>query len=497
MDEIKRIYSLLLQSNGLKIRAISNKLDLDKYYVANILFSPQNTSYWFQDDDSLWYAKTGALNIEEQNEKITKQILSTKKVLKYNINRFLYNNASNSIIKYLHQISKYTIYSNEEIIELFKIYKKGDNKAYELIIKSQQRFITNIAFLYSRNGISIEDLIQEGNIGLIKAIQHFDYTTHYSFINYAKTWILQSICASFYMIKLPIRIPCNQLNLYHKISRLKDKYEQILEFTPSVNEIDINEDIDFEWIEYVYNLPDDLYTLVNSCGNMDNYENKFSLAILYEDKEYNKEITKIVLNYLDTRSKEIVKSFYGIDTTEESLASIAEKEKITRERVRQILLNSIHYLQENINSIKNGSKLKNIRILSKNEIVKVINGKKDSTPISLKSKGKSITKNPVYTPLYNITNKRNYNSPKSSLEHKSDKISKTNKIILQNIELKESNGFKIGEHIYYNNIPCTINRITKNKNLVKLYIEYDNGIKDVVSYNGTSFTKTKKHRLKH
>ena len=80
MDEIKRIYSLLLQSNGLKIRAISNKLDLDKYYVANILFSPQNTSYWFQDDDSLWYAKTGALNIEEQNEKITKQILSTKKM---------------------------------------------------------------------------------------------------------------------------------------------------------------------------------------------------------------------------------------------------------------------------------------------------------------------------------------------------------------------------------------------------------------------------------
>ena len=234
------------------------------------------------------------------------------------------------------------------------------------------------------------------------------------------------------------------------------------------------------------------------CGiNINGGERIYATSYDYhQEQEYNKEIVKRLLNYLDTRAKTIVKSFYGIDTTEKTLVSIAEKEKITRERARQILQNSIHYLQENIDLIKNDSHSKYIRISSNTGMEKVIKNKNEDnhTSIALKTKDKHIDKKPVYSPLHNIINKRNYKSH-NSREHKTVKISQINNIILQNIELKEINGLKIGEHVYYNNMPCIINRITKNKKFIKLYIEYDNGIKDVVSYNDTSIVKKKMNSI--
>ena len=101
MNDIERIYSLLLHSNGLKIRAISQELELDKYYVAEIMFSSQNIPYWYQDDDSLWYAKEGALIIEEPEEEIDELIAPVEIPQRFNVNRFLEENLSDSLRFYL------------------------------------------------------------------------------------------------------------------------------------------------------------------------------------------------------------------------------------------------------------------------------------------------------------------------------------------------------------------------------------------------------------
>ena len=200
MNDIEGIYSLLLHSNGLKIRAISQELELDKYYVAEIMFSSQNIPYWYQDDDSLWYAKEGALQIEEPEKK--DELVETSIVIpKYNLNRFQQEDISESLRAYLNKISKFRIYTNDETLELFKRYRKGDNKAFGLIVKSQQRLVANIALLYCRKGVPLEDIIQEGNIGLIKAVERFDDTQYRSFSNFAKTWILQAI--SYSMTTMP------------------------------------------------------------------------------------------------------------------------------------------------------------------------------------------------------------------------------------------------------------------------------------------------------
>ena len=134
MNDIERIYSLLLHSNGLKIRAISQELKLDKYYVAEIMFSSQNIPYWYQDDDSLWYAKEGALQIEETIEEKDELVEPSIVIPKYNLNRFLQDDISESLRTHLNKISKFRIYTNDETLELFNRYRNGDKKAFELIV---------------------------------------------------------------------------------------------------------------------------------------------------------------------------------------------------------------------------------------------------------------------------------------------------------------------------------------------------------------------------
>lgn len=246
MDDIKRIYSLLSHSNGLKIRAISQELELDKYYVAEIMFSSQNIPYWYQDDNSLWYAKEGALQIEEPEEENDELIAPVEIPQRFNVNRFLEENLSDSLRFYLSQISKYRIYSNDEMMELFKRYRNGDQKAFDLIIKSQQRLVANIALLYCRKGAPLEDIIQEGNVGLVKAAERFDYTQYRSFSNYAKAWILQSISISMTTMPYMVRLPLNQLARYRKVRMFKEMFEQQHGYPPSVTDIDVGEDVEPE-----------------------------------------------------------------------------------------------------------------------------------------------------------------------------------------------------------------------------------------------------------
>lgn len=450
MEEVRRIYILLLHGNGLKIKDIAKELDLDKYYVADILFSTDNIPFWYQDSSSLWFAKEGALQIEEPKETNETLITSIEIPQKFNISRFLEEDLSDSLRAYLHQISKYRTYSNDDMIELFKRYRNGDKNAFDLIIMSQQRLVANIALLYCRKGAPLEDIIQEGNVGLVKAAERFDYTQYRSFSNYAKSWILQSI--SFAMASMPymIRLPLNQLSLYRKVRNFKDHYEQENGYSPSINDIDINDSSDLERIKYMDGLPYNLKSLMHLSDNMDAFESKTNEI---EDSINKNEIqfsVKKLLSRLQKRERQMIQMFYGINRKEESLAFIGDYFGLTRERARQIKEKTVRHLRDILyNRKENADEIK----------INIQDDEEDNLDIS----------NKMPTSQSYINEK---NEPKK----------------LQD-EVQQIDDLKEGDEIYYNDVLCTVKTIIESVQSPKLIIEYQNGIRDVVLYNELKYKK--------
>ena len=343
MEDATRIYSLLIHSNGLSIREIGKALNLDKYYVAEVLFYTQNISYWYQDDEGLWFAKEGALQIEEpQEDTLTAPVEVPKK---FNYDRYLQEDISDSARSYVLSLPRYRMYSNEEIHELLRRYKNGDRKAYELIVKSQQKLVVGLAFRYWKEGVLLEDLIQEGNMGLLRAIERFDDSQSFSFYNYAKSYILQAI--SFSMMYLPylIRLSNNQLVEYRKVQRFKEKYEQSNGFPPSINEIKIDDDVEKNRILFLSKLPDSLIDAV-CIENLDDYESDLPISpemgLMYESLQ--KEIER-ALSTITQREAAVVRLYYGLDGgIPMTLEEIGMKFDLTRERVRQIKEKAIRRL---------------------------------------------------------------------------------------------------------------------------------------------------------
>ena len=449
MEEVKRIYILLLHSNGLKIRDIAKVLDLDKYYVADILFSTDNIPFWYQDSSSLWYAKEGALQIEDAKETKEPLIASIEIPQKFNISRFLEEDLSDSLRAYLHQISKYRIYSNDEMNELFKRYRNGDKNAFDLIIMSQQRLVANIALLYCRKGAPLEDIIQEGNVGLVKAAERFDYTQYRSFSNYAKTWILQSI--SFAMASMPymIRLPLNQLSLYRKVRSFKDHYEQENGYSPSINDIDINDSSDLERIKYIDGLPYNLKSLMHLSDNMDAFESKTNEIEDSINKNEAQFSVKRLLSRLHKRERLMIQMFYGINRKEESLAFIGDYFGLTRERARQIKEKTVRHLRGILHNRK-----ENV----------------DKTKIDVQDDEEDNLDNCSKMSMSQSYIKEN-NGPKKIQD-----------------EIQKIDDLKEGDEIYYNDILCTVATIIESDH-PKLIIEYQNGVRDVVLYNRSKYTK--------
>ena len=512
MSDIERIYSILLRSNGLKIRAISQELELDKYYVAEILFSPQNISYWYQDDDSLWYAKEGALQIEEPEEEIDELIAPIVIPQRFNVNRFLEEDLSDSLRSYLSKIPKYRVYSNDEMIELFKRYRNGDQKAFELIIKSQQRLVANIALLYRGKGAPIDDLIQEGNVGLIKAAERFDYIQYRSFSNFAKTWILQSISIAMTALPYMVRLPLNQLARYRKVRKFKEKFEQQHGYPPSVTDINIGEEVDSEKIEIVNQLPDNLGELVVLYGDLDFLKSKTDLVTNIIEEKDHWYLVRRLLERLKYREAHILRFYFGIDAVEETLSSIGEKMNMTRERARQILWSSVRKLQDISHVKREEAKIGElIRIDSSEQIGRVINTKqgKDGTTILVVKMGTGITTEiSVYDTPYHIIKKeykKTIQSTQKELRKKTQKNTFKNFVFPKHEEtknvVKESRrevskigDLKVGDRIYYNKLYCTVRKIIEDGKFSKLFIEYANGVRDVVSYNKSRYVKIRDTR---
>ena len=507
MNDIERIYSLLLHSNGLKIRAISQELELDKYYVAEIMFSSQNIPYWYQDDDSLWYAKEGALIIEEPEEEIDELIAPVEIPQRFNVNRFLEENLSDSLRFYLSQISKYRIYSNDEMMELFKRYRNGDQKAFDLIIKSQQRLVANIALLYCRKGAPLEDIIQEGNVGLVKAAERFDYTQYRSFSNYAKAWILQSISISMTTMPYMVRLPLNQLARYRKVRMFKEMFEQQHGYPPSVTDIDVGEDVEPEKIALLYQLPDSLWKLVEYQLDLDLLESRTDFVADYEKDEYNWHFVRWLLRCLNNKEALILRLYYGIDVMEETLSSIGDKMDLTRERVRQIIWSSVRKLQDvshiKVEEAKIGEM---IRIDSSNQlgrVVKTKQGADGSTILIVKMYSGFTTEISVSNTPYHIIKRVKSQEKQKQISNSYQKTSVTEYTHLKQEgrrslnketpkEVTKYGELKVGDQILYNRKHCIVKKIIGSSKSARLFIEYSNGVMDVVSYNRSKFEKLSK-----
>ena len=276
------------------------------------------------------------------------------------ISKSITNRESASLDKYLQEIGREDLISVEEEVELAQAIKRGDRKALEKLTRANLRFVVSVAKQYQNQGLSLPDLINEGNLGLIKAAEKFDETRGFKFISYAVWWIRQSILQALAEQSRIVRLPLNQVGTLNKIIKAQQKFEQENERRPSsaelAKELDIAEDkiadtmkvsgrhisVDAPFVEGEDNSLLDV--LVNEdTPNTDKSLINESLAVEIER----------ALSTMTEREAEIVKLFFGIAGCQEmTLEEIGDKFGLTRERVRQIKEKAIRRLRQS-NKCKN------------------------------------------------------------------------------------------------------------------------------------------------
>ena len=269
------------------------------------------------------------------------------------ITKSITNRESASLDKYLQEIGREELVSPEEEVELAQRIRKGDQEALEKLTRANLRFVVSVAKQYQNQGLSLPDLINEGNLGLIKAAEKFDETRGFKFISYAVWWIRQSILQALAEQSRIVRLPLNQVGSLNKINKALGKFEQENERQPSTDElaemIDIPKDkiadtlrvsgrhvnVDAPFVEGEDN------SLLDVLPNEDSPSADRGLT----NESLSTEIER-ALQILTPREREIIKSFFGIGCQEMTLEEIGERLDLTRERVRQIKEKAIRKLKK-------------------------------------------------------------------------------------------------------------------------------------------------------
>lgn len=338
MEEVKKIYKLLSQKGGLRIRDIANDLRLDRSEVADYLFSPDNSKYWFQDDDSRWHINDGFFGEEkERNQKA--QVSSGSQDNLY-VDCKLSEADSISLQVYLRQVSGFEELPNDKIIRLLRKYKSGDEQAYKKIIEGSLFYVIKKALSYSGQGVPLEDLIQEGNIALMYVISIFQPHRSLDFYSYADFVIDRFVSDAVRMQACFVRIPQNQVSIYQKVQTFKERYEQQYGYEPASTDIDIDVDISDERLDYLNQLPSSLVEITEFHEDMDYLESRYTFAENFENNNYNHYYLNKLLSFLPRRSKEIVEAYYGLGDyrgRENTLETVGDKFGLTRERCRQVV----------------------------------------------------------------------------------------------------------------------------------------------------------------
>ena len=270
------------------------------------------------------------------------------------ITKSITNRESASLDKYLQEIGHEDLLSVDEEVELAQRIRKGDREALEKLTKANLRFVVSVAKQYQNQGLSLPDLINEGNLGLIKAAEKFDETRGFKFISYAVWWIRQSILQAIAEQIRIVRLPLNQVGSVNKINRVLNRFEQENERRPSIEEIADKVDLPQDKIE-------DAMKVNNRHVSVDapfvDGEDNSLLDIMVNDdapmadralvmESLREEINRALLT-LNERERNIIEAFFGINQPEMTLEEIGEKFNLTRERVRQIKEKAIRRLRHN------------------------------------------------------------------------------------------------------------------------------------------------------
>ena len=259
------------------------------------------------------------------------------------ISKSITNRESAALEKYLQEIGREERVSVEEEAELAQRIRRGDRGALERLTRANLRFVVSVAKQYQNQGLSLPDLINEGNLGLIKAAEKFDETRGFKFISYAVWWIRQSILQALAEQSRIVRLPLNQVGNLNRINRAFSKFEQQNERNPSISELAEMMDVDKERIEEVVKITgrhtslDAPFSEGEENGMLDVLADDTSPQTdnLLERESLNTEIHR-TLSRLTERERLILSMFYGIDQPELTLEEIGHRLKLSRERVRQI-----------------------------------------------------------------------------------------------------------------------------------------------------------------
>ena len=273
------------------------------------------------------------------------------------ITRSITNRESEALEKYLSEIGKEELLSSDEEVELAQRIRKGDQAALERLTKANLRFVVSVAKQYQNQGLALPDLINEGNVGLIKAAEKFDETRGFKFISYAVWWIRQSILQAIAEQSRIVRLPLNQVGSMNKINQLPNKFEQENERRPSLNEISERIDLPEEKIDEAMQIGGRHVSMDapfvdgedNSLLDVLPNENSPSADRQLVVESLRAEIANALL-MLNERERNIITAFYGIGEPEMTLEEIGNKFGLTRERVRQIKEKAIRRLRGNTKS---------------------------------------------------------------------------------------------------------------------------------------------------
>ncbi len=263
------------------------------------------------------------------------------------------NRETPSLDKYLYEIGKVDLISAEEEVELARRIKKGDSQAMEKLIKANLRFVVSVSKQYQNQGLSLPDLINEGNLGLIKAAQRFDETRGFKFISYAVWWIRQSILQALAEQSRIVRLPLNKIGSINKINKTYAELEQKFEREPTVLEI----------AKVLEIAPEDVKEAIRSSGRhvsmdaplLDGEDGNMYDVLLSDDApgpdkgllndSLRKEIER-ALSTLTYREASIIRLYFGLNGKHpHTLEEIGEEFNLTRERVRQIKEKAIKRLK--------------------------------------------------------------------------------------------------------------------------------------------------------
>ncbi len=268
------------------------------------------------------------------------------------ITKSITNRDSSSLEKYLQEVGKEELLTPDEEVELAQRIKKGDKAALEKLTRANLRFVISVAKQYQFQGLSLPDLINEGNLGLIKAAERFDETKGFKFISYAVWWIRQSILQAIAEQSRVVRLPLNKVGSINKLHKAYSKLEQENDRTPTSEELAEMVDLPKEKVEKTLQLSgkplsmdapfddDEDGSLLDVMENQDAPDADGTLM----NESLSREIER-TLSVLPEKEKAVIKYFFGLGVGEMSLEEIGQKLNLTRERVRQIKEKGIRRLR--------------------------------------------------------------------------------------------------------------------------------------------------------